>query len=134
MAIERINPPELAEPAGYVHVAVGQGKTVFVAGQTAQSKDGTLVGEGDLAAQAEQALINVHAALGAAGATLEDVAKATIYVVDWTEDKMEQLMEGVGRAAQRLGSVPIAASTLVPVARLFEPGYLIEFDVTAVVG
>ena len=39
-----------------------------------------------------------------------------------------------GRVAERLGNTLVASSTLVPVSRLFEPGYLIEVEVTAVTG
>lgn len=134
MAVQKLNPPTLQEPQGFVHVGIAQGsKLVFLAGQVATAQDGSLVGEGDLAAQTAQALRNVHAGLQAAGATLEDVAKVTLYIVDWTEDKMEQLMAGVMTAAQEIGGAPLAPSTLVPVARLFEAGYLIELDVTAVI-
>ena len=133
MPVEKMNPPTLSEPQGFMHVGIASGsRLVFLAGQVAQSSDGELVGAGDLAAQTEQALLNVGAGLDAAGATLDDVAKLTIYVVDWDEGKMEQLMAGVVQAAQELGAAPIVPSTLVPVPRLFEPGYLIELDVTAV--
>src|SRR5687768_2216822 len=133
MPVEKMNPPTLSEPQGFMHVGIASGsRLVFLAGQVAQSGDGELVGAGDLAAQAEQALLNVGAGLDAAGATFDDVAKLTIYVVDWEQGKMDQLMAGVVRAAERLGAAPLVPSTLVPVPRLFEEGYLIEFDVTAV--
>jgi enamine deaminase RidA (YjgF/YER057c/UK114 family) len=133
MAVNRLNPPQLAPPQGFVHVSIGTGnRIVFIAGQVASDQDGNLVGEGDLAAQTEQALLNVSAALEAAEASFDDVAKATIYVVDWHEDKLEQLIAGAGKVAERLGNTLVASSTLVPVPRLFEPGYLVEFDVTAV--
>lgn len=134
MAVERINPPTLSEPQGFMHVSIASGaRMVFLAGQVALAQDGSLVGEGDLGAQTAQALRNVHAGLEAAGATFEDVAKVTLYVVDWTDDKMEQLMAGVTTAAGELGGAPVASSTLVSVPRLFRAEYLIEIDVTAVV-
>jgi enamine deaminase RidA (YjgF/YER057c/UK114 family) len=134
VAIEKLNPPALPEPQGFMHVAIARGgRHVFLAGQVSQSSDGELVGPGDLAAQAEQALLNVAAGLDAAGATLDDIAKLTIYVVDWDETRMDELMAGVGRAAERLGAAPVVPVTLVPVPRLFEEPYLIEIDVTAVV-
>lgn len=133
MPVEKMNPPTLSEPQGFMHVGIASGsRLVFLAGQVAQSSDGELVGAGDLAAQTEQALINVGAGLEAAAATFDDVVKLTIYVVDWDEGKMEQLMAGVVRAAERLGAAPLVPSTLVPVPRLFQEGYLIELDVTAV--
>jgi enamine deaminase RidA (YjgF/YER057c/UK114 family) len=133
MPVEKMNPPTLSEPQGFMHVGIATGsRLVFLAGQVAQSTAGELVGAGDLAAQTEQALLNVGAGLDAAGATFDDVAKLTLYVVDWDEGKMEQLMAGVMRAAERLNAAPLVPSTLVPVPRLFQEGYLIELDVTAV--
>jgi enamine deaminase RidA (YjgF/YER057c/UK114 family) len=134
MAVERLNPPTLAEPEGFMHVSIATGsRMVFLAGQVATTQDGSVVGEGDLAAQTAQALRNVHAGLQAAGATFDDVAKVTLYIVDWTDDKMEQLMGGVMTAAGELGGAPVASSTLVSVPRLFREEFLIEIDVTAVV-
>ena len=105
---------------------------VFLAGQVAQDVNGELIGAGDLAAQTEQALVNVAACLEAAGATFADVAKTTMYVVDWEEAKLEQLVAGTMRAAERLGGAALAPVTLIPVTRLFSDGYLIEIDSTAV--
>lgn len=78
-------------------------------------------------------LINVSACLDAAGATFADVAKTVIYVVDWDDSKMEHLIAGFGRAAQRLGGAPLAPATLVSVAQILREGFLIELDVTAVI-
>jgi len=132
-AIETRNVPDLPEPQDFTHVAIASGsRMVFLAGQVAQDADGELVGAGDLAAQTEQALINVAACLETAGATFADVAKTTMYVVDWEEGKLEQLVAGTMSAAERVGAPPPAPVTLVPVPRLFSDGYLIEIDITAV--
>ena len=133
MSVEKLNIPTLPEPQGFTHVAIASGsRLVFLAGQVAQNSEGELVGDGDLAAQMEQAMLNVAAGLDAAGATFDDVTKTTLYVVDWDESKLEQLVAGFGRAAERIGSASVAPATLVPVPRLFQKGYLIEVDVTAV--
>jgi enamine deaminase RidA (YjgF/YER057c/UK114 family) len=47
--------------------------------------------------------LNVATALAAAGASFDDVAKLTLYVVDWTPDKLAALGEGIARAAETLG-------------------------------
>ena len=133
MPIERLNIPGLPEPQGFVHIAVASGsRVVFLAGQVAQNGLGELVGAGDLAAQMEQALVNVAAGLEAAGATVADVAKTTLYVVDWDESKLEQLFAGFARASERIGAASSAPVTLIPVPRLFEAGHLVEVEVTAV--
>ncbi len=133
LTIERLNPAGLLTPEGYVHVvAVRGGRTLHVAGQTAMNAERELVGPGDLAAQTEQALRNVATALAGAGATMDDVVRVTIAVVDWEATKLEQLMDGVMRAAANVGA-PVAATTLVPVPCLFEDGLLVEIGVEAVV-
>jgi enamine deaminase RidA (YjgF/YER057c/UK114 family) len=133
MAIQVLNPTGLVEPQGYAHVSVATGgRTVYVAGQVAQDVTGAVVGAGDLAAQAAQAFTNVSLALAGAGATFADVAKTTIYVVDWRPEKMADLLAGFGRVAGELGIDPSRPSTLIGVAALASPDLLIEVEVTAV--
>jgi enamine deaminase RidA (YjgF/YER057c/UK114 family) len=107
-------------------------RTVYLAGQVARTADGTPVGAGDLAAQVEQALLNVATALAAVGGTFDHVAKLTIYVVDWTPDRLAELGAGVGRAAERLGSDLTRPVTLISVVGLGEPDLLVEVDAVAV--
>src|ERR1044071_2861512 len=75
--IKRTNPPTLSRPTGYTHVVEVSGpvKTIYIAGQVAVDKDGTVVGANDMRAQAEQVFKNVEAALAAAGAKLTDIVK-----------------------------------------------------------
>lgn len=131
--IERFNPEELVAPEGYAQaVSVTGGRTVHVSGQPARDVNGDIVGRGDLAAQTEQALVNVAACLKAAGASFDDVVQMTALVADWQEEKIEQVMDGVMRAAATVGA-PVAATTLIPVPCLFAEGMLIEISVQAVV-
>ena len=51
---------------------------------------------------------------------------------DWTPDKMGALIEGAMRAAQRIGFDPRRPITLVGVAALGSPDYLIEVEAIAV--
>lgn len=133
MAIELLNPEGLPQPEQYRQVAVASGaRMVFLAGQVARTATGEPVGAGDQAAQVEQAYLNVATALAAVGGSFDDVAKLTLYVVDWTEDKMAALGAGVGRAAAQLGIDPVKPITLISVAALGEPDLLVEVDATAV--
>ncbi|MBL1086278.1 RidA family protein [Streptomyces actinomycinicus] len=133
MAITLVNPRGLPETGAYRQVAVASGsKLVFVAGQVAWDADGTTVGAGDLAAQVEQCYLNIATALAAAGGSFADVAKLTVYVVDWTPDKMPLLMQGVERAAARLGATPVPPASLLGVAALDVPEHLVEVEATAV--
>ncbi len=68
----------------------------------------------------------------AAGGSFDDVAKLTIYLVDWSGDKMAALGAGVARAADQLGVDPVKPVTLIPVAALGEPDLLVEVDAIAV--
>jgi enamine deaminase RidA (YjgF/YER057c/UK114 family) len=104
-------------------------KLVFIAGQVAWDTDAA----SDLAAQVEQCYLNVDAALAGAGASFDDVAKLTVYVVDWTPDKMPQLLDGISRAAAKLGVTPVPPATLIGVAALDIPEHLVEIEATAVI-
>ncbi len=133
MPVETLTPPALPQPEQYRQVAVATGtRTVYVAGQVARTADGTPVGPGDLAAQVEQAFLNVGAALDAVGAGFDDVAKLTVYVVDLTPDKLAAFGEGAGRAAARLGADPRRPITLIGVGALAEPDLLVEVEAVAV--
>ncbi|MFD0663432.1 RidA family protein [Thermocatellispora tengchongensis] len=95
MAITLMNPTGLPRVDAYRQVSIATGsKLVFIAGQVAWDADGVTVGEGDLAAQVEQCYLNVATALAGAGAGFDDVAKLTVYVVDWNPGKMPLFLEG----------------------------------------
>lgn len=133
MSIQLLNPPALPQPEFYAQLSIAQGsKTVYISGQVARDADGNPVGPGDLAAQAEQAYANVHAAVTAAGGSFADIAKLTVYLVDWEPAKVAQLGEGAVRAAQRLGFDFVRPITLLGVASLGEPDLLIEVEAVAV--
>ncbi|WP_407840722.1 RidA family protein [Streptomyces sp. DSM 116496] len=133
MAITLVNPKGLPEIDAYRQVSIATGSTlVFVAGQVAWHADGVTVGEDDLAAQVEQCYLNVSTALAEVGASFDDVAKLTVYVVDWTPDKLPLLMEGISRAARKLGAVPVPPASLPGVAALDVPEHLVEIEATAV--
>ncbi|MEU0704911.1 RidA family protein [Streptomyces bacillaris] len=133
MAITLLDPEGLPKIGAYRQVSVATGsRLVFVAGQVAWDADGTTVGAGDLVAQVEQCYLNIGTALAAAGGSFDDVAKLTVYVVDWTPDKLPLFLEGAARAAAKLGVAPVPPGTLVGVAALDVPEHLVEIEATAV--
>jgi enamine deaminase RidA (YjgF/YER057c/UK114 family) len=133
MSIQLINPPGLVVPETYAQVGVATGRrTIYLAGQVAQDPSGAIVGVGDLAAQTEQALMNVATALEAAGATFADVAKITLYVVGLRPELIGALGEGLARVAARMKIDPRRPSTLIGVQALAHPDLLVELDVIAV--
>lgn len=134
MAVELVNPDGLPKPEMYRQLSIATGsKLVFLAGQVARDAEGNPVGEGDLAAQVEQAYLNVGTAMAGIGGSFDDVAKLTVYVVDWSPDKMPLLGEGVARAAAKLGVDPVKPITLLGIAALGEPDLLVEVEATAII-
>ncbi|MEV0971857.1 RidA family protein [Microtetraspora glauca] len=134
MAITLVNPSGLPEIDAYRQVSIASGsKLVFIAGQVAWDADGITVGEGDLAAQVEQCYLNIGTALAEVGGSFDDVAKLTVYVVDWTPDKLRLFLEGVARAAAKLGVTPVPPGTLLGVAALDVPDHLVEVEATAII-
>jgi len=107
--------------------AVRVGKHIWVAGTTATAADGSIVGAGDPYAQAKQALANIGAALGKAGAGFEHVVRTRIYVTDIGQ------WEAVGRAHGEVFAGVGPATTMVEVARLIDPAMLVEIEADAVI-
>ena len=114
------------KPRGF-SPATKAGNMVFVSGQVAADASGNLVGKGDARAQAEKCLKNVEAALGAAGASLDDLTKITAFIVN-AEDYAPY-------AEARLALFPEngPASSTVFIKGLVSPDYLIEIEAIAVV-
>jgi enamine deaminase RidA (YjgF/YER057c/UK114 family) len=129
MVLECINPEDLPRPDTYTQVVIAKGtRLVFVSGQEPEDVRGRLVGRGDLGIQARQVFANLGRALAAAGARPEQVARITIYVVDYRRDEHLPIIE---RARVELFGDHKPADVLVGVATL-SPGYLIEVDAIAV--
>jgi reactive intermediate/imine deaminase len=126
--VRYLNPPTLSAPAGYSHVAeVSSGRTIYIAGQVAFDKSGSVVGEGDFAGQATQVFENLKLALAAVGATFDNVVKVNTYVTDMSH--IQTLRE---IRARYYGKVA-PASTLVEISKLANPDLMIEIEAVAVV-
>lgn len=133
MAVSLINPEGHVQIPIYHHVAVATGtKQVHIAGQVAWDSEGNLVAPGDLAGQVAQVYRNVARALNAAGATFHDVVRFTWYAAGWKPEMYDAFNTGIEQAAREfdLATPPLA---LIGVDILFEPGILIEAEVTAVI-
>ena len=134
MSIQLINPDGIVNLPVHHQASVATGsKIISLAGQVSWDADAQLIGKGDLAAQSEQAYLNVAAALRGLGATTDDLSHVTVYVVGYTPATGKQVMEGRRRAAERLGVEFQHPGTFVGVTSLFDPDYLIEVQATAIV-
>lgn len=128
MTIELINPDGLYEPPTYSHLAIARGShIVFVAGQVGFDADGNLVGD-DHASQAQQAYRNVATAVEAAGGSIEDVARITVYVVG----HRPELIEPLRAARDAVFGEHRPASTFLGVETLIRPELFVEVEAIAV--
>jgi enamine deaminase RidA (YjgF/YER057c/UK114 family) len=105
--------------------AVRAGASIYVSGSTAMTASG-LVGKGDPYAQTIQTLKKIEAALQQAGASLADVVRTRIYVVNIDQ------WEDVGRAHGEVFGNIRPASTMIEVQRLIDPDMLVEIEADAI--
>jgi enamine deaminase RidA (YjgF/YER057c/UK114 family) len=117
-----------APPEPYSH-AIRCGDTLYIAGQVAFDERNQIVGVGDPRRQAEQVWRNLGLAVEAAGGTLADVVKITIFLKDVRHAGAEiSVREGLFEP----GRFPVC--TLVQAANLGLPELLMEVDAVAVLG
>ena len=117
---------KVAKPFGIFSQAIKTGTLIFVSGQVAKNASGEVVGKGDIKSQTKQCLENLKHVLEAGGATLENVAKLTVYVAN---------MEHLGMIHEIRAEYfkePYPASTLIEVSRFTHPEYLIEIEAVAI--
>lgn len=63
---------------------------------------------------------------------VRDVARLRVHVVDWTPERMPELLAGIESAAAELGFTPGPPTSLIGVAALDVPEHLVEIEATAV--
>ncbi len=132
MPLDRVLPLAAASllpdgPAASVAAALRAGNRVFLSGRNAQRPDGSVAGLGDAAAQTEEALDHIAAALAAAGGSLRDITKLTTALVNRAHRKA--VYDTIGRRLQ--GVFPV--STGLVVAGLARPELMVQIDAEAVI-
>jgi 2-iminobutanoate/2-iminopropanoate deaminase len=116
-------------PVGpYNQAILASGQMIFVAGQIAlDPATGAIVGEGDVAAQTERSLTSLKAILEAAGATLQDVVKTTVFLADMNDFSAMNTIY-----AQYFDAATAPARACVEVSRL-PKDVRVEIDCIAVI-
>jgi enamine deaminase RidA (YjgF/YER057c/UK114 family) len=123
------NPDTMNKPFGIFSNATlaGPGRLYCISGQVAVDVQGNLVGKGDIRVQTRQVLENIKAALAAVGGTMDDVACVNVFIMDM------QHLQAIHEVRAEYWQSNYPASTLVQVAGLIHPDYLIEINALAIV-
>jgi 2-iminobutanoate/2-iminopropanoate deaminase len=108
-------------------VKVGRGETIlYIAGQVDYDAKGGCAHPGDFTAQARGCLAAVKAQVEAGGGTIKNIVKVNTYVTDI------RYRADYGPVREEFFGPKMPAHTLVAVAALAQPEFLIEVEAVAV--
>lgn len=104
----------------------GERSLIFVSGQASISAEGTVMHPGDFSAQARLTFENLQIVLKKAGASLDDIVKLGVYLVNMNN------LPDYGAVQAEFFKGPMPAQTVVEVSSLALPGMMIEVEAIAV--
>lgn len=133
MTLRHLNPPGLPDwSQTFSQVVVVEHpdfRQVLVSGQVGVDPQKRLAGDGCLEAQLDGAFKNLELALAAARASLLDVVKLTIFIVDYQPEHGALISRTIS-SRFRAGHLP--ALSLLGIQALADPQWLVEVEATAV--
>jgi len=125
-----INPGKWQDPLGFVQgcEVTGSQRVLYCAGQVSVDLDGKTLHVGDFRGQLSCAVENLEQVLKLAGYGVADIVRLNIYTTD-----MQGFFASRSILTERLVNAGSRyASTLIGVARLAQPDFLVEIEATAV--
>jgi 2-iminobutanoate/2-iminopropanoate deaminase len=129
MAVEvtRSNPPSVRAPTGYTHAiqVAGEYRRLIISGQVGMALDGSVPGTAE--GQVAQAFANLRAVLTANGMTVQNIVKTTAFFTD------RDLLATYRQARGAVFGDHAPASTLLFVAGLADPSWVVEIEAEAVI-
>jgi enamine deaminase RidA (YjgF/YER057c/UK114 family) len=124
----RVSSPNVPEPAPELWSnAIRAGDFLFISGMVSRGKEGRIEGNGEYE-QAKMIFTKIRGMVEAAGGTMDDIVKVTIFVVNIKQNKE------VWRARREFFRGDFPASTLVEVRSLAGPETLVEIESVAYLG
>lgn len=127
--LQRLQPPDWAEPKGYANGIAARGTLIFVGGQIGWNAQQQFETD-DFIGQCEQTLRNILAVLQAAQASPQHMVRMTWYVVNRNEYSAR--LKELGDIYRKILGKNFPAMTCVEVSGLMEARAKVEIEVTAV--
>lgn len=120
---------ELLKNPAFSQIAItkGNGKTIYISGQNAITKDLEIIGKSDITLQTEHALKNIEIALNSCNVTLDELFKLTVYITQGQD--ILRGYAGCHNFLSKLKNPPVIS--VIIVADLANPDYLVEFEAIA---
>ncbi len=127
--IQALSPAGMMKNPAFSQVVTtsGNGKTIYIGGQNSVNEKQELIAKGDLGAQTVQVMQNMETALASCGADFGHLVKLSIHIVQG--ENLFSAFQASQKWLGHLGRPPVV--TVMVVAGLANPGFLIEIDAVA---